>query len=172
MNDSYDPFDLFSNSFSSQKSLLLNLVTLADLPYPLRPRPPPSSSHPLPSSSNPLPSSSHPSHLPSSTNVSTSLVPSSFIPPPPSSSSGSPGNKSVLDEIFRCFICFARVKNAQMCPNCSKLCCGGCIRRWLTEQKAQCPHCRSSLRVSQLVNCRFVGEITNALDSLGIKVDL
>lgn len=167
MNDSYDPFDLFSNSFSSQKSLLLNLVTLADLPYPLRPRPPPSSSHPLPSSSNPPPSSSHPS-------IShPSLLPSSsFPPPPPSSSSGSPSNKGVLDEIFRCFICFARVKNAQMCPNCSKLCCGGCIRRWLTEQKAQCPHCRSSLRVSQLVNCRFVGEITNALDSLGIKVHL
>jgi tripartite motif-containing protein 37 len=68
--------------------------------------------------------------------------------------------ESNIDEILKCFICLQRVKNAQMCPFCSKLCCSACISKWLTEQKPQCPHCRSPLRISQLVNCRFVSEIT------------
>lgn len=43
-----------------------------------------------------------------------------------------------MSELFRCFICFGTVKNAQMCPNCSKLCCYLCINKvmplieWLT----------------------------------------
>ena len=68
-------------------------------------------------------------------------------------------NKANLEEILRCFICFGRVKGAQMCPSCSKLCCNNCIKKWLTEQKSQCPHCRCSLKVSQLVNCRFVSDL-------------
>lgn len=33
-----------------------------------------------------------------------------------------------LDEIFKCFICYGKVNNAVMCPHCSKLCCGSCIK--------------------------------------------
>ena len=33
-----------------------------------------------------------------------------------------------LEEIFKCFICLNKVQNAVMCPNCSKLCCSGCIK--------------------------------------------
>ncbi|XP_036123517.1 E3 ubiquitin-protein ligase TRIM37 isoform X4 [Molossus molossus] len=35
-----------------------------------------------------------------------------------------------------------KLRDARLCPHCSKLCCFSCIRRWLTEQRAQCPHCR------------------------------
>ncbi|KAI0210216.1 hypothetical protein LSAT2_005054 [Lamellibrachia satsuma] len=35
-----------------------------------------------------------------------------------------------------------KLKDARLCPHCSKLCCFMCIRRWLTEQRSQCPHCR------------------------------
>ena len=30
--------------------------------------------------------------------------------------------------MFRCFICMERVKDARICPHCSKLCCNACIR--------------------------------------------
>lgn len=53
-----------------------------------------------------------------------------------------------LDELFSCFICFGPIQNAAMCPSCSKLGCGKCLRKWLTETRQQCPHCRASLRVS------------------------
>ena len=51
-----------------------------------------------------------------------------------------------------------------MCPSCSKMCCEGCIKRWLTEQKSECPHCRAPLRISNLVNCRFLSDIRSVLD--------
>lgn len=52
--------------------------------------------------------------------------------------------------------------------HCSKLCCYMCIRRWLTEQRSQCPHCRASLaHLHELVNCRWVEEVTQQLDTQG-----
>ncbi|XP_031352390.1 uncharacterized protein LOC116177524 isoform X2 [Photinus pyralis] len=71
-----------------------------------------------------------------------------------------------LAEVFRCFICMEKLRDAHLCPHCSKLCCYICIRRWLTEQRSQCPHCRASLHLHELVNCRWVEEVTQQLDSL------
>ena len=56
---------------------------------------------------------------------------------------GGPHTVESLAEVFRCFICMEKLRNAHLCPHCSKLCCYLCIRRWLTEQRSQCPHCRA-----------------------------
>ena len=71
-----------------------------------------------------------------------------------------------LAEVFRCFICMEKLRDAHLCPHCSKLCCYTCIRRWLTDQRSQCPHCRASLHLHELVNCRWVEEVTQQLDTL------
>lgn len=142
MNDSFENYDMYSNkSYSDKKSLFLNLISLNEM-----------------TQKNSL-NQNYFSHA------------NEFFPSNNNRSYGnqSSGSKTHLEEIFKCFICFGRVKNAQMCPHCSKLCCNNCIKKWLTEQKSQCPHCRAPLRVSQLVNCRFVTEITSALDNLQIK---
>lgn len=73
-----------------------------------------------------------------------------------------------LEEILKCVICYDKSVDARMCPFCSKLSCKTCIRKWLTENRSQCPHCRSSLRFEQLVSCRFVNEITQALETLAV----
>ncbi|XP_037666029.1 E3 ubiquitin-protein ligase TRIM37 isoform X6 [Choloepus didactylus] len=59
-----------------------------------------------------------------------------------------------------------KLRDARLCPHCSKLCCFSCIRRWLTEQRAQCPHCRAPLQLRELVNCRWAEEVTQQLDTL------
>ncbi|CAI9612098.1 unnamed protein product [Staurois parvus] len=59
-----------------------------------------------------------------------------------------------------------KLRDARLCPHCSKLCCFSCIRRWLTEQRAQCPHCRAPLQLRELVNCRWAEEVTQRLDTL------
>lgn len=71
-----------------------------------------------------------------------------------------------LADVFRCFICMERLRDAHLCPHCSKLCCYLCIKRWLTEQRCQCPHCRAPLLLQEIVNCRWVEEVTQQLDSL------
>uniref|UniRef100_A0A8C7JVZ4 Tripartite motif containing 37 n=1 Tax=Oncorhynchus kisutch TaxID=8019 RepID=A0A8C7JVZ4_ONCKI len=73
---------------------------------------------------------------------------------------------TLIAEVFRCFICMEKLRDARLCPHCSKLCCFSCIRRWLTEQRAQCPHCRAPLQLRELVNCRWVEEVTQQLDTL------
>ncbi|ODN01280.1 E3 ubiquitin-protein ligase TRIM37 [Orchesella cincta] len=75
-------------------------------------------------------------------------------------------NVESLVQIFRCFICMENLRDARMCPHCSKLCCNHCIRRWLTETRAQCPHCRANLRINEVVICRWAEEVHQQLDSL------
>ncbi|KND03429.1 uncharacterized protein SPPG_00914 [Spizellomyces punctatus DAOM BR117] len=50
-----------------------------------------------------------------------------------------------------------------MCPSCSKVGCEACVKKWLTEEKSQCPHCRAPMIGSQLVQCRFIDDIVNHL---------
>jgi hypothetical protein len=71
-----------------------------------------------------------------------------------------------IAEVFKCFICMEKLRNARLCPHCSKLCCYACIHRWLTEQRSQCPHCRASLHINELVNCRWAEEVTQRLDTI------
>eukprot|EP00794_Sanderia_malayensis_P014324 gene14324-15813_t len=80
-----------------------------------------------------------------------------------------PATMENLAEMFRCFICMERVRDARLCPHCSKLCCFICIRRWLTEQRPQCPHCRACLHLHELVHCRWVEDVTQQLDNLQVN---
>jgi tripartite motif-containing protein 37 len=69
-------------------------------------------------------------------------------------------------DVFRCFICMEKLQEAHLCPHCSKLCCYICISRWLTEQRRQCPHCRATLHVNELVNCRWFEEVAVQVENL------
>lgn len=71
-----------------------------------------------------------------------------------------------INDVFRCFICMEKLQDAHLCPHCSKLCCYLCISRWLTEQRRQCPHCRATLHVSELVNCRWFEEVAVHIENL------
>ncbi|KAF0038405.1 hypothetical protein F2P81_008889 [Scophthalmus maximus] len=53
-----------------------------------------------------------------------------------------------IAEVFRCFICMEKLRDARLCPHCSKLCCFSCIR------------------LRELVNCRWAEEVTQQLDTL------
>lgn len=74
-----------------------------------------------------------------------------------------------LADVFRCFICLEKVRDARLCPHCSKLCCYPCIRRWLIDQHQQCPHCRTTLHLNDLVNCRWAEDVTSQINHLQIN---
>lgn len=42
----------------------------------------------------------------------------------------SPNN---VTDLISCYICFGKVKNAVLCPHCSKLCCEQCIKVFFIE---------------------------------------
>ncbi|KAL1377611.1 hypothetical protein pipiens_016145 [Culex pipiens pipiens] len=71
-----------------------------------------------------------------------------------------------INDVFRCFICMEKLKDAHLCPSCSKLCCFQCISRWLNERPNSCPYCRATLHVSDLVNCRWYEEVASHIENL------
>ncbi|KAJ3371194.1 hypothetical protein GGF31_003617 [Allomyces arbusculus] len=73
---------------------------------------------------------------------------------------------AAVEDLLRCFICLGQLNKAVMCPNCSKMACEGCLKKWITEQKRECPHCRTHLFVSQLVQCRFVDDLQQQLKEM------
>ncbi|XP_025411276.1 E3 ubiquitin-protein ligase TRIM37-like isoform X2 [Sipha flava] len=75
-----------------------------------------------------------------------------------------------LLQTFKCFICMEKIQDAHLCPHCSKLCCYSCMHRWLTEQRSQCPHCRATLHLHEIVNCRWVEDLSDQLDGLNSTI--
>ncbi|KAJ9049328.1 hypothetical protein DSO57_1025635 [Entomophthora muscae] len=65
-------------------------------------------------------------------------------------------DNSWFEEVFRCYICLQNLTKPTICPKCSKLCCEPCIKKWLREQKEECPHCRANIDQTHLVPCRFL----------------
>ena len=50
-----------------------------------------------------------------------------------------------LAEVFRCFICMEKLRDARLCPHCSKLCCFMCIRVGIRTISGPChSHFQSS----------------------------
>lgn len=45
-----------------------------------------------------------------------------------------------IAEVFRCFICMEKLRDARLCPHCSKLCCFSCIRVSLFTTRQQRKH--------------------------------
>lgn len=76
--------------------------------------------------------------------------------------------KKKIDEFFRCLICFGRVKDPLMCPHCSKFSCGKCFKKWLVEHKKVCPSCRHGLWVNDLIPVRFLNDLNEVDNSLGL----
>ncbi|ORZ35028.1 hypothetical protein BCR44DRAFT_65170, partial [Catenaria anguillulae PL171] len=74
-----------------------------------------------------------------------------------------------VEELLKCMICWGHLERAVLCPSCSKMACSSCLVRWITDEKPECPHCRSQLRTSQLVQCRFVDDLQAQLKSLATK---
>ncbi|ORX42126.1 hypothetical protein BCR36DRAFT_416256 [Piromyces finnis] len=73
-------------------------------------------------------------------------------------SCSSSNSSSQYEDVFTCFICLGLLKKPVLCPKCSKLCCERCIKKWIIENKKECPHCRARLMIEDLVPCRFIDE--------------
>lgn len=96
-----------------------------------------------------------------STSSSTSL-------PLTSSSTGTRRNVlSHINDIFKCTICFGRLEDPHLCPQCSKLYCYECIGEWLDSGSSQsCPNCKIALQLDQLVKVRWFDDIQKLQQNL------
>uniref|UniRef100_A0A182VWI6 RING-type domain-containing protein n=1 Tax=Anopheles minimus TaxID=112268 RepID=A0A182VWI6_9DIPT len=85
----------------------------------------------------------------------------------PSSSSSRRHVLSHINDIFKCTICFGRLDDPHLCPQCSKLYCYECIGEWLDSGISQsCPNCKITLQLDQLVKVRWFDDIQKLQQNL------
>uniref|UniRef100_A0A182YAF6 Uncharacterized protein n=1 Tax=Anopheles stephensi TaxID=30069 RepID=A0A182YAF6_ANOST len=74
---------------------------------------------------------------------------------------------SHINDIFKCTICFGRLEDPHLCPQCSKLYCYDCIGEWLDSGSSQsCPNCKITLQLEQLVKVRWFDDIQKLQQNL------
>ncbi|XP_049537440.1 E3 ubiquitin-protein ligase TRIM37-like [Anopheles darlingi] len=92
----------------------------------------------------------------------TPVLCSTPIPPNPQLPQHEPVNKqfqACFDDIFKCVICLGKLNDPNLCPQCSKMYCRGCILEWFMLGDQSCPNCKFALTVEQLVKLRWIEEI-------------
>ncbi|XP_052869575.1 E3 ubiquitin-protein ligase TRIM37-like [Anopheles cruzii] len=73
-----------------------------------------------------------------------------------------------FNDIFKCTICFDRLKDPHLCPQCSKLYCSHCITEWLGMGVESCPHCKVVLKTEQLVKVRWFDDLVRELQQVPV----
>lgn len=74
-----------------------------------------------------------------------------------------------IAELLRCYICMEGLTEATICPHCSKLGCYACIKRWVTDSRSDCPHCRMTLTTRDLIRIPSFDDLVKFLETLRAK---
>jgi len=69
--------------------------------------------------------------------------------------------KMEIKDALTCFICTAKVSDPMMCPQCKKLVCTKCIKRWFVDQQHQkCPFCQVQCSFNQMITLPFMNQLS------------
>ena len=69
--------------------------------------------------------------------------------------------KIEIKDALTCFICTAKVLDPMMCPQCKKLVCAKCIKKWFLDQQHQkCPYCQVPSSLNQMINLPFMNQLS------------
>ena len=65
-----------------------------------------------------------------------------------------------IRDYLKCFICLCKVKNPYMCKFCKKLCCEGCIKKWL-ENHTFCMKCKKGIKFQDIIKLPFLDDMAS-----------
>jgi len=69
--------------------------------------------------------------------------------------------KIEIKDALTCFICTAKVLDPMMCPQCKKLVCTKCIKKWYIDQQHQkCPYCQVPSSLNQMITLPFMNQLS------------
>ena len=69
--------------------------------------------------------------------------------------------KMEIKDALTCFICTAKILDPMMCPQCKKLVCTKCIKRWFVDQQHQkCPFCQVQCSFNQMIALPFMNQLS------------
>jgi hypothetical protein len=70
-----------------------------------------------------------------------------------------------LKELMICFLCHEKVVLPKICPNCYKIFCEECIKKWIINLKNQnCFYCNNNISLENMINIPVINNISNILN--------
>ncbi|CAG0915203.1 unnamed protein product [Notodromas monacha] len=71
-----------------------------------------------------------------------------------------------IEDTLKCPVCYDTVSDANICPKCTKLFCGRCVRVWVLTRSQTCPCCVNPLKEDMLIPCHWAANLGVIIDKL------
>ena len=68
--------------------------------------------------------------------------------------------KIEIKDALTCFICTGKVYDPMMCPQCKKLVCSKCIKKWIDDHE-KCPFCKKQMSFDEMISLPFMNHLSN-----------
>ena len=76
-----------------------------------------------------------------------------------------------IKELMTCFICHEKVSNPRICPNCSKIACEECLKKWFNNKNnKKCFNCHNSITLEKMVCIPVINNISNILNKITFDI--
>ena len=69
-------------------------------------------------------------------------------------------NKNEIKDALTCFICTTKVSNPLMCPQCKKMVCEKCIKKWYDDGHDKCPYCQVQSSFENMISLPFMDQLS------------
>ena len=69
-------------------------------------------------------------------------------------------NKNEIKDALTCFICTLKVSQPLMCPQCKRMVCQKCIKKWYDEGHDKCPYCQVQSSFENMISLPFMEQLS------------
>ena len=69
--------------------------------------------------------------------------------------------KIEIKDALTCFICTAKVLDPLLCPQCKKMVCSNCIKKWFDEGHNKCPYCQIETSLDKMISLPFMNQLSD-----------
>ena len=76
-----------------------------------------------------------------------------------------------IKELMTCFLCHEKVSNPRICPNCFKIACEGCLKKWFNNKNnKKCFNCHNNITLEKMVFIPVINNISNILNKITFDI--
>ena len=76
-----------------------------------------------------------------------------------------------IKELMTCFLCHERVCNPRICPNCFKIACEECLKKWFNNKNNnKCFHCHHRITLEKMIFIPVINNISNILNKITLDL--
>ena len=76
-----------------------------------------------------------------------------------------------LKELMICFLCHEKVVHPKICPNCYKIVCEECIKKWIINfNNKNCFYCNNNISLDKMITIPIINNISNILNKTATDI--